>query len=344
MSKREIRLSELDAFRGLAALSVVLFHYTTLYNERIGYDAKLPFYFPYGGYGVNLFFMISGFVIFLTLKRCRHHTDFIVSRFSRIYPSYWLAVIFTATVVNAYTLTSLHRTTSEIALNLTMLQGYTEVRHVDGVYWTLSYELLFYTFMYLIYRFKFLNRITSIIFIWLSLQLASILIERYTGWFPWKITLFFILGYIHLFAAGILFLKLYEGEKNNSIYLLLLYCLLIQWVKGDNIESIFVSAFFVLFMFFVNGWVKFIAIRPLLFLGAISYPLYLIHQNIGYVLINALQKNHLSAVSSMTITLITILLASTVITYYIEKPSMKYLRIRLHNLLNKETTGAKEQG
>lgn len=330
-----MRYAELDALRGLAALAVVLFHYTFLYNERIGHSEELSFIASYGGLGVYLFFIISGFVIFLTLKRCKSHTDFIVSRFSRIFPAYWIAIILTAIVVNIYDLKGLHRSIDEILVNLTMLQGYIGIQHVDEVYWTLTYELLFYTFMYLIYRLKLIHKIDHILFLWLSLQLSSILIEYYYGWFPWKITYFMILGYIHLFAAGIFFLKIHEGEHSMYHYLLLVYCLLIQWIKGPTEESIAVTIFGIIFIVFIGGWLKFIAIRPLIFLGSISYPLYLIHQNIGYVLINKLQTENVSTIISLLLTISIMIITATLINLYVEKPSMRYLKARYYKIKNK---------
>lgn len=54
------RILELDALRGLAALAVVLFHYTTRYDQLFGYSEPLAVNVSWGHYGVDLFFMISG--------------------------------------------------------------------------------------------------------------------------------------------------------------------------------------------------------------------------------------------------------------------------------------------
>ena len=329
-----MRLYELDALRGLAAFSVVLFHYTYLYSERYGHIGTFPFSFGYGQYGVQLFFMISGFVIFLTLKKCKHHYDFIISRSTRIYPAYWVGVLLTAVVVNQSTFTDLHRTVGEIFLNLTMLQGYFNFRHVDGVYWTLMYELLFYAYMYVIYRLKSLDRIEPIIAIWLTLQLASVLINDFYGWFPWKVTLYLLLGYIHLFAAGILFLKLHQGDKSRYTLYLLGYCLALQWLKGDLTESFFVTGYFLLFLMFIRGNLSYLRASPLLFLGTISYPLYLIHQNIGFVLISVLERNNVPAPGSVLITIAAVLIISVLISQYIEKPGMAFMRTKLRRKVN----------
>ena len=66
-----MRLVELDALRGIAAMAVVAYHYTTHYANQIGHLTRLRFGFPAGNYGVHLFFLISGFVIFMTLERTR---------------------------------------------------------------------------------------------------------------------------------------------------------------------------------------------------------------------------------------------------------------------------------
>lgn len=73
------RLQGLDALRGLAALAVVLFHYTARFDELFATTPQSSLSFPNGHYGVDLFFIISGFVIFMTLQRMRRPADFLVS-------------------------------------------------------------------------------------------------------------------------------------------------------------------------------------------------------------------------------------------------------------------------
>ena len=76
------RLVEIDALRGIAALSVVLFHYTTQFKKLYSPGGWTDFEFTHGHLGVNLFFIISGFVIFMTLERTKVPMDFVVSRFN----------------------------------------------------------------------------------------------------------------------------------------------------------------------------------------------------------------------------------------------------------------------
>lgn len=66
------RLIELDALRGIAALFVVIYHYTIRYDSLYGHDLFLDTnHFQYYSQGVQLFFMISGFVIFFNIEPCK---------------------------------------------------------------------------------------------------------------------------------------------------------------------------------------------------------------------------------------------------------------------------------
>ena len=90
------RLTELDSLRGVAAACVVLFHLTFWYDSfHIS-----PIQVPWSHYGVELFFVISGYVIFMTLNRARAMAEFVVSRVARLMPAYWTAVLLTSAIAN----------------------------------------------------------------------------------------------------------------------------------------------------------------------------------------------------------------------------------------------------
>jgi peptidoglycan/LPS O-acetylase OafA/YrhL len=119
------RVMSLDAIRGIAALAVSLFHYGL---------------FSFGYLGVELFFLLSGFV--LTLPS-RHGSlrDFVVARCIRLYPAYWvcLAVTCSAALVAGERVSLV-----DIGANATMLTALLGRRYIDGVYWSLTEELVFY--------------------------------------------------------------------------------------------------------------------------------------------------------------------------------------------------------
>src|SRR5690606_1085154 len=95
-TKTTQRYLELDALRGIATLMVVLIHYTLRWSA---YYTILK----QSTTGVDLFFIISGFVIFMSLNYISGSREFIVNRLARLYPTYWAAVTFTFLLMVAVT-------------------------------------------------------------------------------------------------------------------------------------------------------------------------------------------------------------------------------------------------
>ncbi|MEU3877778.1 MULTISPECIES: acyltransferase [Streptomyces] len=141
------RLHILDGLRLLAALMVVLYHYTSLSG---GWHRDPRQLFPalepltrYGWLGVETFFLISGFVICMSTWG-RTAGEFLVSRAARIYPAYWVAIVLTGGVVLLWPQVRSVAGPETVFTNFTMLQTGLGVWDVDGVYWTLWVELKFY--------------------------------------------------------------------------------------------------------------------------------------------------------------------------------------------------------
>jgi peptidoglycan/LPS O-acetylase OafA/YrhL len=235
-----MRIKELDALRGLAALAVVFYHYTTQYDKLFGHTVGLNWQLPYGSFGVQLFFMISGFVIFLTLDRITKPMDFVVSRASRLYPPYWSAIIMTTAIVWTFGLHGEERNLFTTLTNFTMIQGVFEIPDVDGVYWTLLYELIFYCIIFTFFKWGNFKKIHWLIIIGLLINILNSTVD----WIPWKIQLFLLLQYNHLFSAGIIFYLIKKEEINKQYALSLLLCLIAHWMQGELISSILVTLFF----------------------------------------------------------------------------------------------------
>lgn len=370
MNKTSKRFLELDVFRGIAALSVVLFHYTTWYNVNYKHSPEMHFYFPLGHHGVELFFLISGFVILLTLERTKRSLDFIVSRFSRLYPPYWVAIILTFTVI---TITQLPIKPSvnfwDALFNLTMLQGFFEMPHVDGSYWTLTVELCFYITMFVIYRAKLIKHIEVIATGWFVIALCYSLASYslHWGWFSYMkpevhyasispvlvdyqlmitrpgnhysgllqafadfLINILILKFSHLFIAGMMLYR--EKQQGFSLYrwLLIGACILKQRVAyawENSWETTLIVAVCVLLLYLaIKGYLRFITLKPLVFLGTISYSLYLIHQNLGYAIIRSLYQYDVNPYISILIAIIMCLILATLMTIFIEKPAMNAIK------------------
>lgn len=322
------RLVEVDALRGVAAMAVVLFHYTTRYVELFGGNGQPTLAFPAGHYGVNLFFIISGFVIFMTLGRTRRPADFVVSRFSRLFPAYWVAVLLTFGTTALFGLSGKEVSPLQALANLAMVHGFFKVPHVDGVYWTLEIELLFYAWMLLLFSLRSLRRVH--LFLWglLALRLAYHLAALAGREWSWTLSHLLILKYIPWFALGVAVHQLVSGERAEAgqakaTALLALVCL--GWVDGAG-TALLATALAVLVGAAASGRLPWLGHPGLAFFGTISYPLYLLHENIGWVAMRELQARGASFDASILAAMVLSVALASLVTFVVERPAMAAIR------------------
>ena len=322
------RIQELDCFRGLAALAVVLFHYTTRFRELYGHSFSNQWDIQFGHYGVQLFFIISGFVIFMTIEKAKKPMDFIFQRFTRLYPTYWVCLIISFAIISLAGLPGREVGIVDFVFNFTMVHKLLRKKSVDGAYWSLLVELLFYAFMFGIFISRQIKNMEWIGYGWLGL----IVLNQF-----YKLKFLDLLLNLHwgmLFLAGVNFYFLQTGRGNWRNHLQILNCLVIApfAMKDDRPDSLLYKAvitaiFFAVFYLFIYGKLQWIVSKPLLFLGAISYSFYLLHQNIGYIIILKLKA---AGVEQAFILVLVPLLVSIglawIVTEFLEKPAMKALR------------------
>jgi peptidoglycan/LPS O-acetylase OafA/YrhL len=327
------RLFELDVLRGIAALGVVLYHYTTWYDEKFGHAQTLLFNFPKGKYGVELFFIISGFVIFLSLSRIQSSLDFVIGRFSRLYPAYWVAVLLTFSVISLAGMPQFQVSWQEAIANLTMLQVLLDIPSIDPVYWTLQLELFFYLIMLVLYETRLLKYINLLSVIWLLVMVVTIALEYYgIAILPEKFKAIFLLSrpnsfiYANLFIVGMMLYKIYRTGASVPRYAIIAAGLLVYKLEHSWAETIITFAFVLLFHGIFQGYFVWLNQRVLIFLGTISYTLYLVHQNIGYVVIYNLYKVEMNPNLSVAIATVISLLLACLITFLVEKPAMQLIR------------------
>jgi peptidoglycan/LPS O-acetylase OafA/YrhL len=334
-----LRIAELDALRGIAAMAVILFHFTSGIAKNWTFHLyDPPFEFPYGGTGVDLFFMISGFVIFMTLDRARSAMQFAVGRFSRLYPTFWACAAITLLVTEIYGLSGMRVSPRDALWNITMLPRFARAQMIDGAYWSLEFEILFYVAMLVLHRMGAFKKWTvPVLLLWLATAAAAhgvltygepeSLVYGLTG----KIKAVTSLDYIHLFGVGMI---LYDSHRRRAWSLghtlVLVACgALAFWKSAFPLHFAFVVGFALLLHLATTGWLPFLNAKPLVFLGAISYPLYLIHQNIGLVLLNALGGVTDSAWLRLGVTVAAMVTLAWVISVCIERPSMRWVRERM---------------
>jgi len=329
---RSKRLPEIDALRGIAALGVVLFHYMVAFADHYDHSSEIfpGFrYFRYGKHGVELFFIISGFVIFMSLERTKHSSDFVFGRFSRLYPTYWTAVILSFIIVSIARLPDLHIDWKDALINLTMFQQFLNVPHIDGNYWTLQIELSFYIVMFALWKTKLLKHINAVALTWLVLISVNLLFEKAKILlFDHRLNTLFLLDYAHLFIIGMLLYKTFlVKEPSARKYILISLCLLFALFKHGIEQALFATLFTAIFILILRGHLIHLNRKPLLFLGTISYSLYLTHLYLGLVTIKMLGKLGVNINIAIMISLVLALFVATLITFFVEKPTMKFMKI-----------------
>jgi peptidoglycan/LPS O-acetylase OafA/YrhL len=289
------RVALLDGLRLVAALSVLLFHYLSLepgyWGRSAGRLAGLRACADYGWLGVDLFFLISGFVI-CSSSWGRRVGEFAVSRIVRIYPAYLFAVGLTATVLRLLRGPRPFLPLPQVLANLTMFQALLRVPDLDGPYWTLSRELLFYLcFALAVWRGLTYRRAVAFCLLWTLVMLVAPAAPGLPA------GLFANAGSTPYFAAGITFSLLHRFGPTLLLYALLaLELLLAEYglasqahgyadvlkrpVRWSVAAPLVVACFLVMLLVSVTGLGR-IEHRWLTWAGGLTYPLYLIHQGIG---------------------------------------------------------------
>lgn len=275
------RVSSLDGLRGLAACAVLAYHYGLAFGgDRL----------HYGLLGVDLFFIISGYVIFLTLARRPDIWRFATGRVARLMPAYWTSVALGAAVYVPLG----EATLWQAAVNLTLLQRLFNVRDVIDVYWTLAFEVWFYAVIALAVATGAIRRIEWPCLVWL-VGMAVIRIAEgavFKGPLPGMsrsieavLTLPTMVHFGHLFIIGMMLMRLRQGGGAPAAITLALALAYASFGRCDWAAVPAVIYFPVICAFAALIWDatgadrcrRFLSSTPMRFLGSISYSLYLMH-------------------------------------------------------------------
>ncbi|WP_217144625.1 acyltransferase [Streptomyces sp. AC627_RSS907] len=341
------RLRALDGLRLVAALMVAAYHY----GGRGGYvtDAwgsspahqfpTLHTLFSYGCLGVQVFFVISGFVICMS-GWGRSLTSFFASRVSRLMPAYWVAVVLVTAVfalpVVAYEAVS----PSDALVNLTMLQQPLGADRVLGVCWTLWVEVRFYALFALCVVLPGANRRRVLLFCggWLMAAVLAqaareplldlVLMPQYAPFFVGGIGLYLVhRDRRDAHGWGITAVSFLVGQH---------YAVADLWNASDpdafahrtTFGIVLVVAFgFVAVAAIALGWLSWANWRWLTVAGALTYPFYLVHEHLGWVVIHTLHRDlHVPSAATFVLTTAAMLLLAWLLNRFVEEPLTPRLR------------------
>jgi len=344
------RLYHIDLLRFIAAISVVLYHYTfrghmadNLSDLKFGFLANL---FKYGYLGVDLFFIISGFVIAFSIEKS-DFISFVKSRFIRLFPAYWICLFITSFIIIFLGNDRYHVNLVQFLANLTMLNGFVKIENIDGVYWSLFLELKFYIIISLVLlNSKIKKNIYYIMIGWLLISYLHFVLDFQSNIFFKAINYLFFFEYSSYFISGVMFYKIFKYGNSKKYSFAILFSFILSLLSINKhvaflndhyqvnfsiiIISIFISIFYILFYLISTHNLNILNKSFFLNLGVITYPLYLIHQYVGFILFNYFHQKVNKNILLLSVFLLMILI-SYLINKYFEVPISKKIKSILFN-------------
>ena len=205
----------------------MLFHFTHVYSVKFGYSSPLGFTWPYGAYGVEMFFILSGFVNSMSLMRRGKPVDFVAARLIRIIPVFLLVIIANLWILRLAPMNEIVSAPQFIA-NMTLIPRVLGFECVDPVMWTLQIEMMFYATLVILFKVGALKRyfLGWGILLALSLFVCPTLdsmeaVHGGAGWFAAVTALrrVMLLDFVPLFAIGFLLymIKTDTGRRWQNI-------------------------------------------------------------------------------------------------------------------------------
>ncbi|MGW8565244.1 acyltransferase family protein [Isoptericola sp. NPDC055881] len=335
------RLAALDGLRFLAAMAVVAYHYVAVNHSAWG--ARTEDSFPhlqpvaaFGSFGVQLFFVISGFVILMSAWG-RDVRSFTASRVGRLFPAYWFSV---AAVVALLVLVTPGRKDvgiPETAANLTMVQRAFGVPDIEPVYWTLWTELRFYVLIGILLAVGMTHRrLVAFAAVWPVLAAVAVR----SGNELWSTLL--VGSDAPLFAGGMMLYLLTKERRSLVLWLVLGLNVALAGVVAGRSQSLRIAHSTDVTVGPQTYWVAIVACfalvavvaltpldrlswRWLTVVGAMTYPLYLLHSSWGQWLIGEASP-HLPAGATFVLVTAAMLAAAYLVHRFVERPFGPRLR------------------
>ncbi|MER6237338.1 acyltransferase [Streptomyces clavifer] len=344
---RHSRMRALDGLRLLAALMVAAYHYGGRGGDITaawGSSPALQFptahtWFAYGPLGVQIFFVISGFVICMS-GWGRSLSSFFASRVARLMPAYWAAVVLVTLVfalpVVAYEAVS----PSDALVNLTLLQQPLGADRVLGVCWTLWAEIRFYALFALFVVLPGANRRRIVLFcaVW---TLAAALTKASGEPF---LDVLLMPEHAPFFVGGI-GLYLVHRDRRDAVAWGIVG---VSWLLGQHhavadlwhpagqdafsyrssaVIILIVTAGFAVVAAIALGALHRVDWPWLTVAGALTYPFYLVHEHLGWVVVGVLHRTlGVPAALTAVLTVGAMLALAWLLHRYVERWSTPLLR------------------
>ncbi|MEU3184332.1 acyltransferase [Streptomyces sp. NPDC006923] len=340
-SPKHDRMRALDGLRILAALSVCVYHYAGRGGQISEVWGQSPReLFPdlsaaaaYGCLGVQVFFVISGFVICMS-SWGRSLGDFFRSRVSRLYPAYWAAVVLITAACVVLPSVSEPLRVNEVLVNLTMLQQPMGVHRVLGVCWTLWVEARFYLLfaLFVVWKGVTYRRVVIFCCLWTVATvlavvadtplLDEIVMSQYAPFFIGGLALYLIHRYgSDLLLWGIVGTSWLLGQRFATVSLWSPDAHNVFYERSPYVILLIVTFAFASVAAVALGWLRWANWRWLTFAGILTYPFYLVHEHLGWFAITILRQHAgLDARLTLITTIVSMLVLAWLLHRLVEKP------------------------
>lgn len=330
-----MKLNNLQILRGISALLVCCFHLSGYINFK---DLPLgDILFGKGSIGVNIFFVISGFIMaFTTLKKdfskntTKEISLFYKRRIIRIVPLYYL-VTFAWMIIGGSLLLYFRGEGLSRFIHSLLFLPQKDTFPVVYLGWSLNYEMFFY----LIFGISLFCRTKRYFFItgfFICTYIAGVLYPSENAYLQ------MVTSHLNLyFVAGILFALLLNKisiQKKWAVlisivgissFLLMLFNIV---TVTNNILMLLIVSLFVLSFLLFDYTFHYKGNRFLIFLGDISYSLYLSHPFVEIFLRRFKVEGYLN-IPYFVLKIILVIVVAAFLYYFVEKKVTNYLKIRL---------------
>jgi peptidoglycan/LPS O-acetylase OafA/YrhL len=376
--ERFVRTGEIRALSGLrivAAVWVVLFHFRPLLEQTLpGFRSALAPVLDCGAQGVDLFFMLSGFVLAWNYFdrmgpsfRWRTTARFLWLRLARVWPVYLVTmhvaagwIIFTLYVGHIPSEAAETLTATNYLRQLLMIQlwfvPFFDGSSWDGPAWSISAEwlayLLFGGLILVIFRIARVTRARGLLVLAFCATLPPIMLLLASGYFytPWswlpRIVMQFIAGALVCAAVR----RLNPGERARTaagfgaLALVAAIVGILYWFDGHPVPDVsdssgLVDVLFVPLILLLaigsGGLAWLLALRPVVYLGHVSFSLYMVHEivhtiwNWMVLQFEILLSDDLAGKLIIVALLGVALLSAIMLYHFVEEPARKWMRSML---------------
>ena len=341
-------IQSIQLLRGIAAYSVVLFH-TTEFITANQPSAKI-FDFAIGAAGVDLFFVISGFVMVYVTKPSAKPVDFMLRRLIRIAPLYWLCTVSVIGMVFLvpWSFQNVDLSWPSVIMSLTFLPAYNEAELVQPILflgWTLNYEMFFYCVFALALLLPSSQRLAGIFAgILLTWIIASIFGSGAIKEFYGNAVVFeFLLGCL---VGRAVMSKTFMSYVSRGVGYSLIFLALALFVSGQTFFEVLretdrlvrwgvPSVLMLLGAVIVEMKTKNHTTVPFLLLGDSSYSAYLLHPFIvviyGTICLRIMPDNGITTLAILIGILVLTAIAATISYKLIEIRFSEWLKTKMLN-------------